>query len=75
MYGVIEPDENFPKLTNNKSLLAQCLTKEIYSKLFWCKTSSGYTIDQAIQIGIDCEDHEIGFLLGDYECIEVILYK
>eukprot|EP01084_Bolivina_argentea_P231691 390642_1 len=71
MYGIIEPEENFPNITNENCALKECLTKEIYSKLFWGKTHSGYTIDQAIQIGIDCEDEEIGFFLGDYESIEV----
>ena len=75
MYGIIEPNDNFPNIRNKKSVLASVITKELYSKLFYAKTSSGYTLDEAIQIGIDCEDHEIGFFLGDYECVEVyILY-
>ena len=75
MYGIIDPEENVPDLRNKNSVLAKVFTKELYSKLFYVKTSSGYTIDEAIQIGVDCDDHEIGFLLGDYECVEVyILY-
>ena len=71
MYGIIEPEDNVPILNNQNSVLSSCLTKEIYSKLYWSKTSSGCTVDQCIQIGIDCDNHEIGFFLGDYECIDV----
>ena len=63
----LEPEDNLPHLRGKQSALCQVLTKAIYKKLFWSKTSSGYTVDQAIQIGVDCEDPEIGFFLGDYE--------
>eukprot|EP00484_Ammonia_sp_Unknown_P022836 CAMPEP_0197031660 /NCGR_PEP_ID=MMETSP1384-20130603/10600_1 /TAXON_ID=29189 /ORGANISM="Ammonia sp." /LENGTH=485 /DNA_ID=CAMNT_0042461219 /DNA_START=28 /DNA_END=1485 /DNA_ORIENTATION=- len=71
MYGVLNPDDNYPNIANKKSALGKCLTKEIYTRLFWSKTSSGYTLDKAIQIGLDCPEHDIGFFLGDYECIDV----
>ena len=46
-------DEEFPDLQNHNNHLARCLTLETYKKLRSVQTPSGFTIDNAIQTGVD----------------------
>jgi len=46
-------DEEFPDLLQHNNILAKCLTLEIYKKLRSVQTSSGFTIDDVIQTGVD----------------------
>jgi arginine kinase len=57
--------ELFPD--NSHSLIKKHLSKTIYERLKKKKTSSGYTIDQAIKSGILNPDSEIGIYAGDAE--------
>ncbi|KAL4176052.1 hypothetical protein KRP22_001007 [Phytophthora ramorum] len=59
---------NYPVLTpQHKSLMAKSLTPEIYEKLKDRRTASGYTVDQAIQTGIDTPHLGVGVVAGDEE--------
>ena len=46
-------DEDFPDLSKHNNHMAHCLTKEIYQTLRDKCTPSGYTLDMAIQTGVD----------------------
>jgi hypothetical protein len=46
-------EADFPDLTNHNNWMAQCLTPEIYAKLRDKATPSGFTVDAAIQTGVD----------------------
>ena len=48
-----DPKEDFPDLTKHNNHMAHCLTPEIYAKLRDKRTPNGYTLDQAIQTGVD----------------------
>jgi len=59
---------NYPYLTpKHKSLMAKCITPEIYLKLCNKTTATGYTFDQAIQTGIDTPHLGVGIVAGDEE--------
>ncbi|PIK35413.1 putative arginine kinase [Apostichopus japonicus] len=64
-------DEDYPDFTGHHSLLSKYLTKEIYARLRDVTTSSGCTIDRAIQNGVDNHDFHLGILAGDEECYEL----
>ena len=52
--------------------MARHLTKETYSQLYNLKTPLGFTIDQAIQIGLDNpEKNGCGVLAGDEYCYDL----
>jgi len=60
--------DNYPVLTPlHRSLMAKNLTPEIYAKLKDRRTSLGYTLDQAIQTGIDTPHLGVGIVAGDEE--------
>ncbi|TMW63192.1 hypothetical protein Poli38472_002133 [Pythium oligandrum] len=60
--------DNYPVLTpKHRSLMAKHLSPEIYSKLKDRVTASGYTLDQAIQTGIDTPHLGVGIVAGDEE--------
>lgn len=60
--------DNFPVLTpKHTSLMAKNLTRDIYDKLADRATASGYTLDQAIQTGIDTPHLGVGIVAGDEE--------
>lgn len=65
----------FPDLSQHNNWMAKCLTKEIYEKLRNKKTPSGYTLDQAIQTGVDNPGHPfimtVGCVAGDEETYSV----
>lgn len=66
---------NFPDLTQHNNWMAKCLTKQIYDKLYKKKTPSGYTLDYAIQTGVDNPGHPfimtVGCVAGDEETYSV----
>lgn len=45
--------EDFPDLTKHNNHMAKALTPEIYAKLRDKYTPNGYTLDMAIQTGVD----------------------
>ena len=71
----IQQISNFPDLSQHSSWMSRCLTKEIYDKLCVLKTPSGYTLDQAIQTGVDNPGHPyimtVGCVAGDEESYDV----
>lgn len=66
---------NFPDLSQHNNWMAKCLTNEIYNKLYQKKTSTGYTLDYAIQTGVDNPGHPfimtVGCVAGDEETYSV----
>lgn len=61
--------DNYPVFTpKHRSLMAKCLTKEHYEKLRGLSSSKGYTLDQAIQTGIENAHLGVGIVAGDEEC-------
>lgn len=66
---------NYPDLSQHNNWMAKCLTKEIYEKIWDKKTPSGFTLDQAIQTGVDNPGHPfimtVGCVAGDEESYEV----
>lgn len=66
---------NFPDLSKHNNWMSRCLTKEIYTKYFNVKTSTGYTIDDVIQTGVDNPGHPyimtVGCVAGDEESYDV----
>lgn len=66
-----DASEDYPDFTGHHSLLAKYCTHEVYKKLRDVHTSSGYTIDRAIQNGVDNPDFHVGILAGDEECYTV----
>ena len=66
---------NFPDLSQHNNWMSRCLTKEIYDRLSVLKTPTGFTLDQAIQTGVDNPGHPyimtVGCVAGDEESYEV----
>jgi len=66
-----ETESNFPDLSAHNDHMAKCLTKEIYVQLYDKKTQKGYTVDHAIQTGVDNPGHPyimtVGLTAGDEE--------
>nr|BAD34678.1 creatine kinase [Polyandrocarpa misakiensis] len=62
-------EEDYPDLSKHNNHMAHCLTKEIYDKLRLKTTKSGYTLDRAIQTGVDNPGHPfimtVGCVAGD----------
>ncbi len=58
-------------LKSSKSLLAKYLTKEMFEALKDKKTPNGFTLQRAIQSGVDNPDSGIGAYVGDAESYEV----
>lgn len=46
-------EDNFPDLTNHNNHMSKILTKQLYAKLCDVPTPNGFTLDKAIQTGID----------------------
>ena len=61
----------FPDLTKHNNYMARCLTLEIYTRLIPLKTANGFTLDRAIQTGVDNPGHPfimtVGMVAGDEE--------
>ncbi|XP_041468759.1 arginine kinase-like [Lytechinus variegatus] len=62
-----DTDEDYPIMEGNRTFMAKNLTKELYRKLRDEHTSSGFTIDNCIQNGVDNPDFTLGILAGDEE--------
>lgn len=65
---------DFPDLTKHNNWMAKTLTPEVYAQLRERTTPSGYTMDNAIQTGVDNPGHPfimtVGATLGDEESYE-----
>ena len=46
-------DEEYPDLSQHNNYMAKCLSLDIYKKLRARQTPNGFTIDNAIQTGVD----------------------
>lgn len=66
---------NYPSLWNHSNLMAKHLTPDLYAKLLSFQTPSGFTLDQAIQPGVDNPSHPhicvSGIIAGDEESYRV----
>ena len=66
---------NMPNLTKHNNWMAKCLTKDVFEKLKDRSTKSGYTLDLAIQTGVDNPGHPfiytVGCVAGDEETYSV----
>ena len=66
---------NYPDLSMHDNYMAKCLSREIYSKLYSLTTKSGFTIDRAIQTGVDNPGHPfimtVGCVAGDEESYQL----
>lgn len=66
------PGLNFPRWTEkNKSLVKKCLTPEDYENLRHKTTPDGFTLDRAIQSGVDNQDSGVGIYAGDEHAYSV----
>nr|CCA26286.1 creatine kinase putative [Albugo laibachii Nc14] len=58
----------YPQFTpQHRSLMSRFLTRDIYAKLKDVKTSAGYTLERAIQTGVDNPHLGVGITAGDEE--------
>jgi creatine kinase len=68
-------DPGFPDLTKHSNWMSKCLTPEIYNRLKNKRTSSGFTLDNIIQTGVDNPGHPfivtVGAVAGDEDSYEV----
>ncbi|XP_077988460.1 creatine kinase, flagellar-like [Glandiceps talaboti] len=62
---------NYPDLSKHNNWMAKCLTEDIYNQIKDKKTPNGYSIDEAIQTGVDNPGHPfimtVGCVAGDEE--------
>nr|BAG71434.1 creatine kinase Mt-CK2 [Molgula tectiformis] len=67
-------EEEYPDLTKHNNHMAHCLSKDVFNKLRDKETPNGYTLDQAIQTGVDNPGHPfimtVGCVAGDEESYE-----
>ena len=72
---MIDVKENYPDLSLHNNWMAKHLTPEIYAKLAPLKTPNGFTLDRAIQTGVDNPGHPfimtVGMVAGDEESYNV----
>uniref|UniRef100_A0A3Q4HUU5 Phosphagen kinase N-terminal domain-containing protein n=1 Tax=Neolamprologus brichardi TaxID=32507 RepID=A0A3Q4HUU5_NEOBR len=65
----------FPDLRKHNNCMASNLTPAIYAKLCDRATPNGFTLDEAIQTGVDNPGHPfiktVGMVAGDEESYEV----
>ena len=63
--------ESYPDLTKHNNHMARHLTKDLYKKLAPLATPNGFTLDRAIQTGVDNPGHPfimtVGLVAGDEE--------
>ena len=64
MPGLLHPPGDFPDLSCHNNWMSKCLTPAIYSKLKGVTTKSGFTLDQAIQTGVDNPGHPFIMTVG-----------
>jgi len=74
-YKRFPADKDFPNLSKHNNWMSKCLTQELYEQLREKVTPNGYTLDLAIQTGVDNPGHPfimtVGATLGDEETYEV----
>eukprot|EP00794_Sanderia_malayensis_P014311 gene14311-biopygen11438 len=74
-YQKFPASSDFPDLRKHNNCMASHLTTSLYKKLRDLETPSGYTLDQAIQTGVDNPGHPfittVGIVAGDEESYEV----
>ena len=67
--------DNYPDISEHNNHMAKCMSKDIYAKLAPLKTPNGFTLDRAIQTGIDNPGHPfimtVGMVAGDEESYDV----
>ncbi|CAK8671058.1 unnamed protein product [Clavelina lepadiformis] len=67
--------DEYPDLENHHSHMAHCLTEEVYRRMRERETASGFSIDNAIQVGVDNPGDpypmSVGCLAGDEESYQV----
>ena len=77
------PDQNgvvqhpsYPDLSKHNNYMAKCLTPAIYSTLVSLQTPNGFTLNRAIQTGVDNPGHPfimtVGMVAGDEESYDVL---
>ena len=70
-----DAQDNYPDLSVHNNWMSKCLTRDIYSKLSYLKTPNGFTLDRAIQTGVDNPGHPfimtVGMVAGDEESYNV----
>jgi len=65
-------ENNYPTFTaKHRSLMAKHLTRELYDQLHTKKSNKGFTLDLAIQTGIDNAHLGVGVVAGDEDCYTV----
>jgi len=73
-YKKYNATQDYPDFTKHNNWMAKCLTEEMYAQLREKITPSGYTLDNAIQTGVDNPGHPfimtVGATLGDEESYE-----
>ena len=66
---------NYPDIRQHNNVMAKHLTPKLYEKLQSKSTSTGFTLDQAIQTGVDNPGHPfistVGIVAGDEESYQV----
>ncbi|XP_066919007.1 creatine kinase M-type-like [Clytia hemisphaerica] len=74
-YRQFMPCMDYPDLSKHNNCLSKVLTPQMYTKLRDLQTPSGYTLDMAIQTGVDNPGHPfistVGVVAGDEESYEV----
>nr|ABH10965.1 protoflagellar creatine kinase [Dictyoplax lecus] len=67
--------DNYPDLEKHSNWMSKCMTREIYFDLWQKKTDTGYTLDEAIQTGVDNPGHPfimtVGMVAGDEDSFKV----
>ena len=68
-------EDNFPDLSRHNNWMSRCLTREMYNQLSSLKTPSGYTLNKAIQTGVDNPGHPFIMTVGCVAGDEVNLFS
>lgn len=73
-YKKFGADKDYPDMSKHNNWMSKVLTQEMYAQLRDKCTPSGYTLDNAIQTGVDNPGHPfimtVGATLGDEESYE-----
>jgi len=74
-YSRFSGENDFPEMSKHNNWMANCMTKEIYTKLRNKITPNGVTLDTVIQTGVDNPGHPfiytVGCVAGDEESYDV----
>jgi len=73
-YKKFPASADYPDFSKHNNWMSKCLTQDLYAQLRDKTTPSGYTLDQAIQTGVDNPGHPfimtVGATFGDEESYE-----